>query len=129
MRIKIFTIFLFITIGFIAIGQYNNIEKEEYYAKRKKMMESGNNLLENESVISNQEITNKTNIKNEEIVEDMNEELVEDMNEDTSLLESEEQLLKRRNESSLARLAVFENKTKENNNIKNYIKKYIIIFF
>lgn len=49
MRIKIFTTFLFITLGFIAIGQDNNISKEEYYAKRKKMMESGNNLLENET--------------------------------------------------------------------------------
>ena len=46
MRIKILTTSLLITLGFIAIGQDNNISKEEYYAKQKKMMESGNNLLE-----------------------------------------------------------------------------------
>ena len=49
MRIKILTTSLLITIGFIAIGQDNNISKEEYYAKQKKMMESGNNLLETET--------------------------------------------------------------------------------
>ena len=49
MRIKILTTSLLITLGFIAIGQDNNISKEEYYAKQKKMMESGNNLLETET--------------------------------------------------------------------------------
>jgi len=49
MRIKILTTSLLITLGFIAIGQDNNISKEEYYAKQKKMIESGNNLLETET--------------------------------------------------------------------------------